>query len=123
MLEDLKTQAEVIAREGPTISFPRADEIIIDKRCRNLKTFSGAGFIAHEFDMTPDEIIAYRRRARQPTNHEARYGVAVRPPRPVPPRCDRAAPVLDATRNARANPNRSYAYETAEESWLAGRSK
>lgn len=57
MLEDLKAQAEVIAREGPTISFPRADEIIIDKRCRNLKTFSGARFIAHEFDMTPDEIM------------------------------------------------------------------
>ncbi len=64
-----------------------------------------------------NDILAYRRRASQPTSHERRFGVTVRPRRPIPTRRDYAAPPIDATRNARANPNRSYSYETVEDTW------
>lgn len=56
LLADLQSKVEVIVREGPVLSFPRATEIIVDPRCRHLKTFSGARWLAHEFDLTPDEV-------------------------------------------------------------------
>src|SRR5690606_5773331 len=44
-LQELSTQVEIIVREGPVLSFPRATEIIVDKKCRHLKTFAGARWI------------------------------------------------------------------------------
>lgn len=70
--------------------------------------------------MTPEQLVAYRRRARQPTAAEARHGVTVRTTRPMPARRDYAAPSYDPTRNARANgANRSYSYMTAQDVWAA----
>ena len=56
MLQDLQNRSEIIAREGPVLSFPRAWEIIPDKNCRHLKTFAGASFVTREFDMTPRRV-------------------------------------------------------------------
>jgi hypothetical protein len=57
MLEDLQQRAEMIVREGPTLSFPRATEVIPDRRCRHLKTFAGCRWVTREYDMTPEEIL------------------------------------------------------------------
>lgn len=56
-LEDLQSRVDIIVREGPVLSFPRADEIIPDRNCRHLKTFTGANHVAHEFHMTPDRVL------------------------------------------------------------------
>ena len=59
-LEQLITQLEEeqnqILREGPIFMFPRATEIIVDPRCKQLMGFIGAGWIAREFHKSPDEI-------------------------------------------------------------------
>lgn len=55
-IQDLQSRAEIIVREGPVLSFPRAWEIIPDKDCRHLKTFAGARFVAREYDMTPKRV-------------------------------------------------------------------
>lgn len=57
LLEDLQTKVDIIAREGPVLSFPRAKEIIPDKKCRHLKTFSGCRWVAREYDLTAEEIL------------------------------------------------------------------
>lgn len=57
LLKQLTEQATVIVREGPLFEFPKAKEIIVDKNVRHLKTFSGARWIAHTFDKTPDEVL------------------------------------------------------------------
>src|SRR3546814_15284762 len=56
MLATLQSQAEVIIREGPVWDFPRSTEIIVDPKCRSLKGFVGADWVAREFHMTPDEV-------------------------------------------------------------------
>lgn len=56
LLADLQSKREVIVREGPVLSFPASKEIIPDRKTRHLKTFAGAGHVAHEFKMTPDRI-------------------------------------------------------------------
>jgi hypothetical protein len=72
--------------------------------------------------LTPADIVRAKRRARAPASPlDRRYG---QPPtiRPVPPRRPYAARPMDKTANAKANgTNRSYSYETAEETWLNGR--
>jgi len=65
--------------------------------------------------MTDEEIVRAKQRARQPTEHERRMGLVVRQVRPMPARRDYAAPVMDRTRNNKANPNRSYDYLPASE--------
>lgn len=55
-LQTLEAEPQVVVREGPVFDFPRGDEVIVDPRCRHLKTLAGAQWVAHEFDMTPDEI-------------------------------------------------------------------
>lgn len=55
-LRDLQEQETLFVREGLIFDFPRADEITIDKNCRHLKTLAGAGWISHDFDMTPEKI-------------------------------------------------------------------
>lgn len=56
MLETLRSQEEVIVREGPIWDFPRSTEIIVDPKCRSLKGFIGADWVAREFHMTADEV-------------------------------------------------------------------
>lgn len=57
LLQDLQSKVDIIAREGPVLGFPRSKEIIPDKKCRHLKTFSGCRWIAREYDLTPEEIL------------------------------------------------------------------
>lgn len=56
LIQDLTAKLEIIVREGPVLSFPKSTEIIVDKRCRHLKTFAGAQWVAHEFDMDPEDV-------------------------------------------------------------------
>lgn len=55
-LADLQQEAELVVREGPILSFPKAKAIIIDKKCAHLKTFVGARWVAEEFDMDCEDI-------------------------------------------------------------------
>tara|TARA_B000000609_G_scaffold18874_1_gene11657 strand:+ start:2992 stop:5058 length:2067 start_codon:yes stop_codon:yes gene_type:complete len=55
-LKALLEEPMVIMREGLTFDFPESDAIIIDPKCRQLRGFVGANWIAHEMYVTPDEI-------------------------------------------------------------------
>lgn len=54
---DVTSREEIVAREGPVYDFPRSDEVLVDPVCRHLKTFTGARWIAHYFDMTPERVL------------------------------------------------------------------
>ncbi|MBB3980101.1 hypothetical protein GGQ64_005348 [Rhizobium azooxidifex] len=56
-LADLERDKEMVVREGPVLSFPRANQVIVDPECTHLKTLSGAGWVAEEFEKSPDEIL------------------------------------------------------------------
>lgn len=56
-LADLQSKAEIIVREGPVLSFPKSTEIIPDPKCRHLKTFAGCGWVAHEYDMSYEDVL------------------------------------------------------------------
>lgn len=56
MQADLQRQVEIIVREGPVFDFPRSTEIIIDPKCKQLNTLSGAGWFAREFHLSADEV-------------------------------------------------------------------
>lgn len=56
LLQTLQAQEYVVAREGPVFDFPGATDIIIDPCVKHLKTLAGAGWLAHEFEFTPEEI-------------------------------------------------------------------
>lgn len=56
-LADLERDKEMVVRDGPVLSFPRADQVIVDPACTHLKTLTGAGWVAEEFEKTPDEIL------------------------------------------------------------------
>lgn len=56
-MKDLQDKETIVVREGPVFDFPRSDEIIVDPKCRHLKTFAGAGWVAHKFDLTPEEVL------------------------------------------------------------------
>src|SRR5690606_19851825 len=55
-LQDLQNDQYLIAREGLVFDFPKADQIIVDTNCTHLKTLSGAKWVAHEFEFSPEEI-------------------------------------------------------------------
>lgn len=55
-LRDLENSPSLVVREGPVFDFPKSREIIVDPKCRHLKTFAGARWIAHEYCKTEDEI-------------------------------------------------------------------
>lgn len=56
-MKDLQDQETIVVREGPVFDFPRSDEILPDPKCRHLKTFAGAGWVAHKFDMSKEEVL------------------------------------------------------------------
>jgi hypothetical protein len=45
-----------IAREGLVFDFPASTSIIVDPKCRDIRTFLGAHWIAQEFIMSPDDV-------------------------------------------------------------------
>ena len=55
-LKALLEEPMVIMREGLTFDFPESDAIIIDPKCRQLRGFVGANWVAHEMYVSPDEI-------------------------------------------------------------------
>ncbi|CAB4145444.1 hypothetical protein UFOVP477_7 [uncultured Caudovirales phage] len=56
MMADLQSQELKITREGMVFDFPVATSIIPDPKCRQLKDFVGASWVAQEFVMTNDDI-------------------------------------------------------------------
>lgn len=65
-LEQLKTNMadlqampeDIVVREGPILSFPKANTIVVDPDCTHLKTFAGAGWVAQWLgDFTPDKVL------------------------------------------------------------------
>jgi hypothetical protein len=56
LIKSLEDQTNVLLREGLVFMFPRATEIIVDPRCRQLMGFVGAGWIAREFHKSKSEI-------------------------------------------------------------------
>lgn len=49
-------QENIISREGMLYTFLAADELIIDPKCRNLRSFEGADWIAYEALRSPEQI-------------------------------------------------------------------
>ncbi len=56
MLQDLQSQELKIVREGMVFDFPSATCVIPDPKCKQLKDFVGAQWVAQEFTLTNDEI-------------------------------------------------------------------
>lgn len=55
-LADMQAQETLLVREGPVISFPKADAIIFDPDTVHLKTWAGCGWVAEMMDMTPAKV-------------------------------------------------------------------
>lgn len=55
-MEALQAEPEIISREGPIFDFPRATEVLVDPKCRHLRGFIGADWIARERYLTAKEI-------------------------------------------------------------------
>jgi len=55
-MQTLLEEPMVTIREGLVFDFPEANSIIVDPRCRQLRGFVGAQWIAHELYLTPDEV-------------------------------------------------------------------
>lgn len=56
MIEVLQQEETVILREGPVFDFPKSNKIIVDPECERLCDLTGANWIIHEFDLTPERI-------------------------------------------------------------------
>lgn len=56
-LAALQSKEELIVKEGPFWAFPGAKKIILDPATKHLKTLLGCGWLAEEFDLTPDDIL------------------------------------------------------------------
>jgi len=55
-LSELSEQPDVILREGLMFDFPDATAIIVDPRCKQLRGFVGARWVAHEMFFTKEEV-------------------------------------------------------------------
>jgi len=55
-IEALRSDAEVVKREGLVFDFPRSTAIIPDRGCFQLKNFLGCDHVTEEFLMTQDEV-------------------------------------------------------------------
>ena len=56
-MAELSSQPEMVLREGLMFDFPDATAMIVDPRCKQLRGFIGARWIAHEMFFSPDEIM------------------------------------------------------------------
>ena len=56
MMADLQSQELKIVREGMVFDFPSSTSIIPDPRCKQLKDFVGANWVAQEFILSNDEV-------------------------------------------------------------------
>ena len=55
-IQTLTTEGQLVAREGLIFDYPDSTAIIPDPRCRSLRGFLGADWVAQEYLLTPDEI-------------------------------------------------------------------
>jgi hypothetical protein len=55
-MRELAAQPDIILREGLMFDFPDTTAIIVDPRCKQLRGFIGARWIAHEMFFTCDEV-------------------------------------------------------------------
>ena len=55
-LAERQQENEMVVEEGLVFDFPTSNSIIIDSRCRQLKGFIGAQWIAQEFILSTDEV-------------------------------------------------------------------
>jgi len=55
-LETLKTQEQMIVREGPVIDFPASDEVFSCPETRVLDGFIGAKWVVRQFMKTPEDV-------------------------------------------------------------------
>lgn len=55
-MKELTKQPDMIVREGLMFDFPDSTAIIVDPRCKQLRGFIGARWIAHEMFFAPEEI-------------------------------------------------------------------
>jgi hypothetical protein len=56
LLEDMQNRPQVIVKEGLVFDFPQSNQIIIDPRCRNIRGFVGAQWVAQEFILDVNDI-------------------------------------------------------------------
>lgn len=56
LLKELMEKPDAVLDEGLVFDFPLSNTIIVDPRCRQLKGFVGADWVAQEFILTIDEI-------------------------------------------------------------------
>ena len=56
MLIDLQASDKILLRDGLVFGFPKSTSIIVDPACTQLKGFVGAGWVAEEFCLTPNEV-------------------------------------------------------------------
>jgi hypothetical protein len=56
LISQVMDSPDAVLDEGLVFDFPQSQNIIIDTRCRQLKGFVGAEWIAHEFMLTLDEV-------------------------------------------------------------------
>ena len=55
-IQSLTVEGQLVVREGLTFDYPDSTAIIPDPRCRTLRGFLGADWVAQEYLLTPDEI-------------------------------------------------------------------
>jgi hypothetical protein len=55
-IQGLTGESQLIVREGLSFDYPDSTAIIPDPRCRTLRGFLGADWVAQEYLLTPDEI-------------------------------------------------------------------
>ena len=55
-IQALTAEGQLVAREGLTFDYPDSTAIIPDPRCRTLRGFLGADWVAQEYLLTPDEV-------------------------------------------------------------------
>jgi hypothetical protein len=55
-LQTLMQEQQLIVREGLSFNYPDSTALIPDRKCRSLKTFVGADWVAEEFILSLDEI-------------------------------------------------------------------
>ena len=56
LMTELSNKQDMVVDEGLVFDFPLSSSIIVDTRCRQLKGFVGAEWVAQEFLLTVDEV-------------------------------------------------------------------
>jgi hypothetical protein len=56
LLDELRAKPDQILKEGLIFDFPASTSVIIDPRCRNIRTFIGAQWVAQEFILSKDDM-------------------------------------------------------------------